>query len=287
MVRSAPIVEADELAALIDAHDVVVVDCRFSLADPGAGRAAFAGGHVPSALYAHLDDDLAGPVTDDSGRHPLPTAEAFATRLTDWGISPATQVVAYDDAGGAIASRFWWLLRWLGHEPVAVLNGGLTAWEAAGHPLESGTAASSTRATQAYPAVPNQRMVISTADLLGTSIGESLCLADARDAQRFRGEVEPLDSVAGHVPGAVNLPFSSLLGADGRLLPATELREAWDRAADGTAAEARVAMCGSGVTACHLALAAVVAGLPMPRLYVGSWSEWIRDPARPVAAGTR
>lgn len=265
----------------MERSDWRVVDCRFDLANPDAGGAAFAAGHVPGAVYAHLDADLAAPVRPDSGRHPLPERTAFTETARRWGISADTQVVACDDGSGAIAARLWWLLRWVGHDRVAVLDGGMAAWEQDGRPIDTAVADPAPGDLSPGAALES---VLDTAELarrLGT--GEAPLLVDARDPARYAGEVEPIDPVAGHVPGAVNFPFAWNIGEGGRWRTGRDLRRRWQAALDaGTTADWAV-MCGSGVTACHLVLSARIAGLPAPRLYAGSWSEWIRDPSRPVA----
>jgi thiosulfate/3-mercaptopyruvate sulfurtransferase len=274
-------VAADSVAAHLHDPGWVLVDCRHSLAAPEYGRQAYAEGHLPGAFHAHLDEDLSGPVSADTGRHPLPDAEVFARRVGDWGIGPDTQVVAYDDASGAIAARLWWLMRWLGHDAVAVLDGGVAAWLAAGYALDATPAAAT---PVAYAGAPGSGRVI-TADELGAALRCGWRLLDARDAERFRGDVEPLDEVAGHIPGARNQPYMHSLDADNRFLPAPELRRRLEAALDGVSPERAAWMCGSGVTACHALLAMEIAGLPGARLYAGSWSEWLRDTRRPVATG--
>ena len=278
MRRYETLIEAADLAERIDR--TVVVDCRFSLSDPEQGRREYLEGHIPTAVYAHLDDDLAGPITAESGRHPLPSAEAFVQTLRSWGISNDSQVVVYDGAGGAIAARLWWMLRWLGHDAVAVLNGGYAAWTACSLPTST-AAADATAGT--FSGRPDDSRTIAV-DAVQTALeaDTDFALVDARDAARFRGEVEPIDRIAGHVPGALNLPFSELLTADGRFRARDELNNLWNSVLDGEREDWAV-MCGSGVTACHLALGAQISGLSPPRLYVGSWSEWSRDPARKVA----
>ena len=257
-----------------------VVDCRHDLADPAAGARAFAAGHVPGALFAHLDADLSGAIGPATGRHPLPDATAFEARARAWGISAGTTVVAYDASGGAFAARLWWLLRYFGHARAHVLDGGLPAWVAAGGALETGAAA--TPPPGDFVARPGALPVARAEELLAA--GPPLLL-DARDPARFRGEVEPIDARAGHIPGARNAPFRALLAPDGRLLPRDALRAQLDTALAGRAPADAVAYCGSGVTASLLVAALEEAGLPGARLYPGSWSEWIRDPQRPVATG--
>lgn len=272
-----------DLAPRLDDADWRVLDCRFDLKNPVAGRAAYAEAHIPGAMYVDLDQDLAAPVTGETGRHPLPDPGDLAATFGRLGIDGTTQVVVYDAAGGALAARTWWLLRWLGHERVALLDGGLPAWRSEGRPVESGQAVAAARRF-----VPEQSVtrVVTTDQVVAALNGaETLLLLDARAAARFRGEVEPIDPVAGHIPGAVNLPFSALLDQNQRFRSAAEIRQAWAAAVPPAAGDRIAAMCGSGVTACHLVLAARLAGLEEPAVYVGSWSEWIRDPARPVSRG--
>ena len=271
-----------ELEERLEAPDVRIVDCRFSLLDPGQGPAQYARGHIPGAVYAHLDDDLAAPISAGSGRHPLPDPDRFVGRLRDWGISNDSQVVVYDDASGGLAARLWWMLRWLGHDRVAVLDGGMAAWTALGFPVSD---AVPDPVPGEFEGRPNADMIVTTAAVVDNLERNRFVLVDARDGARYRGEAEPIDSRAGHIPGSLSLPFTSSLDADGRWRAADELRVAWDALLAGRDGQAVAAMCGSGVTACHLALSAARAGLPEPKIYVGSWSEWIRDEARPVATG--
>jgi thiosulfate/3-mercaptopyruvate sulfurtransferase len=286
------LIEPAELAAALaqPAPDWAVLDCRFDLTRPDWGATAYAGGHVPTALYSHLDRDLSGPVTPTTGRHPLPSPERMAATFGPWGIDSHVQVVAYDQGNGAYAARLWWMLRSLGHQNVAVLNGGFAAWQQAGLPIETTVTARQSRSFTLQPAVAAQ--VVSTAELERAvregALRSGSVLVDARAADRFAGENETIDPIAGHIPGARNHAFARNLDAQGRFLSAAELRQRWT-ATLGTAAAAQrggvIAMCGSGVTACHNLLALEIAGLPGARLYAGSWSEWIRDPARPVARG--
>jgi thiosulfate/3-mercaptopyruvate sulfurtransferase len=279
------LIEPAALAARLAApgvSDTVVIDCRHDLSRPEWGRQEFAAGHVPGAVFAHLDRDLSGPVTPQSGRHPLPDPAALAGFLGAAGIDADTRVVAYDQDRGMYAARLWWLLRWLGHERVAVLNGGLAAWRAAGLPLQATATARSARQFLTRPALVRQ---VSTAQVEAELAAGELLLLDARGADRFAGDNETLDPVAGHVPGARNQPFTLNLQADGRLQPAAALRAMWREVLDATPPTQVVAMCGSGVTACHNLLALELAGLPGARLYAGSFSEWIRDPQRKVATG--
>ena len=279
------LIDADSLRGLLGQPQLAVIDCRFDLMNPAAGHEAYVKGHIPGAHYADLNRDLSSPVTAHTGRHPLPPPDVFAARLGELGVGDDTQVVAYDDANSSMAARLWWMLRWLGHEAVAVLDGGFKAWVAAGGAVESGEAAArTTRAARFTPRV-DLRAVLSTADLERALQAGTHLLVDARAAERFAGLVEPIDPVAGHVPGAVNHPFTANLGADGRFLPAAELERRWRERLAGKNPQAVIAMCGSGVTACHHLLSLETAGIPGGRLYAGSWSEWIRDPRRPVARG--
>ncbi|MCW5633108.1 MAG: sulfurtransferase [Rubrivivax sp.] len=268
---------------LAEPADLVLLDCGFDLADTGAGERTYAQGHLPGARYAHLDRDLSGAKTGRNGRHPLPERGAFAACVGRWGIGPTTQVVAYDAQGGVYAARAWWLLRWLGHDAVAVLDGGTAAWREAGGAMEARVPEVTIRPP--YPAPAASAMPAFDAERLWTALGrDEVVLVDARVAERFRGEVEPLDPVAGRIPGAVNRFHKENLQADGRFKAPAVLRAEFERlGANGS--RPVVHQCGSGVTACHNLLAMAHAGLPGAVLYPGSWSEWCADPARPVARG--
>jgi thiosulfate/3-mercaptopyruvate sulfurtransferase len=277
------LIESAEVARHLGDPRWAIVDCRFDLANPNAGREQYRSGHIPGARYAHLNEDLSGPITASTGRHPLPRLEEFARRLGAWGIDERSQVVAYDDASGAIAARLWWMLHWAGHEAAAVLNGGLKAWLAAGFPLD----ADEPRVTPAtFVARPRPDQAVMLGELVPALADRSVVLIDARSADRFAGQNESIDPVAGHVPGARNHPFMSNLDAERRFLPARVLRERWSKTLGDASADRVVTMCGSGVTACHDLLALQVAGLAGARLYPGSWSEWIRDGSRPIATGS-
>lgn len=277
------LVQAEELAARLGSADLAVVDCRHSLADPGAGVRDYRGGHVPGAVHADMDRDLSGIAAAGSGagRHPWPDAAALCRRLGAWGVSPRHQVVAYDAGDGAFAARLWFLLHALGHRRAAVLDGGWARWTALGLPGES-----SIRVPVAadYPATDFDAARLLDAARVQAHLQRGGLLLDARAGERFRGEVEPIDRVAGHVPGATSRPYAENL-ADGRFKPAERLRAEFERVLRGRTPADVAAMCGSGVTACHHLLAMTHAGLPGGRLYTGSWSGWIEDPARPVATG--
>jgi len=276
-----PLVSPEQLlAALAAGATPVIIDCSFDLADVGAGERAFAAGHLPGAVYAHLDHDLAGAKTGRNGRHPLPARADWAATLGRLGVTPTRAVVAYDAQGAMYAARAWWMLLWAGHRAVSVLDGGLAAWQAAGGALESG-AVTPPAAAEVYP-IGDSLVATVDADALQKSLGR-VTLLDARAGERFRGEVEPLDKRAGHIPGARSRFFKDNLDAHGRFKPAGELRAAF--AAFGAVPAQIVHQCGSGATACHNLLAMEAAGLPGSALYPGSWSEWSADPKRPVAVG--
>ena len=281
------LVEPQVLAAELANPQWAVIDCRFDLQQPEWGRAAWAQNHIPHALYADLDRDLSGARGPATGRHPLPAPQALAATFSRWGIDAGVQVIAYDQGPGMYAARLWWLLRWLGHEAVAVLNGGLAGWQRAGLPLSGESSARPARAfvARVHPGMTASASQVAAALQSGALASGAMLLVDARGADRFGGENETLDTVAGHIPGARNHPFTGNQGADGRFLDAAQLQARWQATLAGGAAGEVVAMCGSGVTACHNLLALEVAGLPGARLYGGSWSEWITDPAHPVARG--
>ena len=280
------LIGVDTLRDLLGNPRLAVIDCRFDLMNPEAGRQAYLKAHIPGARYADLNRDLAAPIGPDTGRHPLPQPAAFARRLGQLGISNDSQVVAYDEANGSFAARLWWMLRWVGHRAVAVLDGGFKAWTAAGGALELGEPEPRRQSrTEHFTPRIGAQAVVSTAEIERALLEPNALLVDARAWDRFAGSVEPIDPVAGHVPGAVNHPFTANLDADGRFLPAAELKVRWQERLAGRDAKNVVAMCGSGVTACHNLLSLEVAGLGGAKLYGGSWSEWIRDPRRPVARG--
>lgn len=278
------LISTEALAQNLDNPNWAIIDCRFALAEPDLGRREYAQNHIPRALYAHLDDDLSGPIVPgQTGRHPLPEIPGLAQTLSRWGIDSSTQVVAYDSMGGAMAAaRLWWLLHWLGHGAVAVLNGGWPKWQAEGRPTSE----------LIVPRQPKGFVPQLRPELLVDAVAvEELCtnpayrLFDAREPERYRGEIEPIDPVAGHIPGAISLPNSGNLAEDLSFLPADRLNARFAAGLGNVPAERAVFYCGSGVTAAHNLLALAYAGLGEGRLYAGSWSEWITDPERPVAQG--
>ena len=276
------LIEAEELARRLGEGKLRIFDCRFDLARPDSGRRRYEDEHLPGAIYADLNRDLAAPPTGASGRHPLPPRGQLEARLRAWGVHGESPVVAYDDGNGMYAARLWWLLRWLGHEDVAVLDGGLRRWEQLGLPLDDADVAHPPGDFVARPACVSP---VDADGVLASLDDPSVRILDVRAPERYRGEVEPIDPVAGHVPGARNHPYTASLDAGNRFLPAATLRAALEASLDGVPAERTIVMCGSGVTACHTLLALEHAGLPGARLYAGSWSEWCSDPARPVRTG--
>jgi thiosulfate/3-mercaptopyruvate sulfurtransferase len=275
------LISASDLAQHALQSDWVVLDCRHDLAKPDAGRAAYDAGHIPNAQFASLDQDLSdhaqGPDGKFRGRHPLPDIDAFVEILRRWGVNDNSQVVAYDAQGGMFAARLWWMLRWVGHEAVAVLDGGLPAWTAHGMWL------STEPASRPRGNIQRRKPLVRTASAEDILAQSQLTVLDARAPDRFRGENETLDPVGGHIPGAINRFFKDNLQADGRFKPAAQLRQEFGALLSSPASA--VMQCGSGVTACHNLLALETAGLPGAALYPGSWSEWCADPARPVAKG--
>jgi thiosulfate/3-mercaptopyruvate sulfurtransferase len=274
------LIEPEELASHLSDPRWATVDCRFYLTEPSRGEAEYEAEHLPGAIYAHLDRDLSAPRTARNGRHPMPPIEAMAERFSRFGIDDQVQVVAYDTSQGQMAARLWWMLRYLGHDAAAVLDGGLQAWKAAGLPLASGR---ESRERRRFVARPRSSMRIDVEDLARER--STRLLIDARAPERFRGEVEPFDPVKGHIPGARNHPTAASLSAEGRFLAPEELRRRFESILSGRSADSAISYCGSGVTACHNLLAMEVAGLAGARLYPGSWSEWCADERRPVETG--
>ncbi len=269
-----------DLLPHLDDPDWVIVDCRFWLDDTEKGRRDYQHSHIPGAIYAHVDEDLSGPVVPGvTGRHPLPSVDLFAEKLGSWGISSGVQVVAYDDRGGAMAARLWWLLKWLGHEAVAVLDGGWPRWQHESHPT---TAELPSPEPREFKPEVHHELVVSAGDIL-THFGDpAYKLIDSRAPERFSGEDEPIDPVAGHIPGATNYHFERNLDVDGNFALKEFLKGRFHVMLESTPAERILFYCGSGVTAAHNILAVAHAGLGMPRLYAGSWSHWITDPERPI-----
>ncbi len=274
------LVDVATLQAHLDDPAWLVVDVRHQLADTGYGDRVYAEGHIPGAVFLHCDRDLSGPMTGTNGRHPLPDPEQLARRFGDIGIGATTQVVVYDDAQGMIAGRLWWLLRWLGHDRVALLNGGLQAWQAAAGVM---TKLLPTLSPRVFVPRQQDRLRVDADYVLERIESPHMHLIDGRAADRFRGENETIDPVGGHIPGAINRFFKDNLLADGRFKPAAELRAEWLAILAGTLPDQVVHQCGSGVSACLNMVAMEIAGLPGSKLYAGSWSEWCADRGRPVA----
>lgn len=271
---------SDDLLALSEAGKCTVVDCRFDLADTQRGRSQWLEGHIPGADYAHLDDDLSSPVEAHTGRHPLPQTQAFARFLSRIGWAEDRLLVAYDEGYGAYAVRLWWLMRYYG-KPAAILDGGLAAWKASGYGLEAGETLA--KATEVPSLQADDSMAVST-ETLSHALGD-FTVIDARASDRFSGKVEPLDTRAGHITGALNRPFGSNLRLNGRFKEPAALKKEFQALLGQAPLEGVVHSCGSGVTACHNLFAMELAGLGGTKIYPGSWSEWIRDPARPCATG--
>ncbi|MFY2023296.1 sulfurtransferase [Achromobacter dolens] len=278
------LISAADLATHLGAADVRVFDVRHDLTNHAAGREAYAAGHIPGARYLDHETELAAPRTGRNGRHPLPDRGQFGALMAAHGVTPETLVVAYDASGGMYAAHLWWMLRWLGHDRVAVLDGGWQAWQAAGLPTSTEAAAPVQVGAPVTPAAPLVGSVDAQA-VLDNIARPAFTVIDARAANRYRGEVEPMDPVAGHIPGALNRPNGQNLQADGRFKDAAQLREEFTALLDGRDPAAIVHQCGSGITACHNLLSMEIAGLAGSRLYPGSWSEWCSDPSRPVAKG--
>ncbi|WP_191830592.1 MULTISPECIES: sulfurtransferase [Pseudomonas] len=280
----AQLITAQQLAERLEAPALVILDCRFALEDIDYGQRSYAEGHIAGAHFADLERDLSGPVIKGvTGRHPLPDPQHLIERLRAWGINNDSEIVLYDDGPGAFAARAWWLLAWLGKRSgVSILDGGLKAWHAAKLPLSLDAPE---KRVGTFKGEPDEALVLD-AKQLGKRLGQpDLTLIDARGLPRFRGEVEPIDPVAGHIPGAQCAAFTDNLGADGRFLPAAQLKKRFAEKLGKRSPEQLVAYCGSGVTACHNLFALSLAGYPLGKLYAGSWSEWITDPQRQVAKG--
>ncbi len=268
-----PVISAKNLKAILNDDHLVVFDCRFSLASPKSGMIEYETAHIPSSRYLHLDRDLSGPAGNgEFGRHPLPDRDHFASSMASKGVDNDSLVVAYDDSGGAFASRLWWIMKWLGHDAVTVLDGGWRAWLRAKGEVQSSV---SPHERSNFAPEENTALLASASELLDPDVN----LIDSRAAERYAGEAEPIDPVAGHIPGAVNRPWMENLDENGNFLSPQQLRA---RFADLASADRTIFYCGSGVTACNNILATQIAGLPMPQLYAPSWSGWINDEARPI-----
>nr|WP_314477237.1 sulfurtransferase [uncultured Pseudomonas sp.] len=280
----AQLITPQQLAERLDSPDLVILDCRFSLEDVDYGQRSYALGHIEGAHFADLERDFSGQVSKGvTGRHPLPDPHGLIERLREWGIDNDSEVVLYDDGTGAYAARGWWLLAWLGKRSgVAILDGGLKAWHAARLPLSLNPPV---RRQGHFSGQPDDTLLIEADGLVQRLGSADLTLLDARALPRFRGEIEPIDPVAGHIPGAQCAAFTENLGSDGRFLPAQQLRQRFEQQLQGRAPEHLVAYCGSGVTACHNLFAMALAGYPLGKLYAGSWSEWINRPEHEVATG--
>lgn len=280
----AQLITPQQLAERLGSPKLVILDCRFALEDVDYGQRSYAEGHIAGAHFADLERDLSGPVSKGkTGRHPLPDPQRLVERLREWGLDNDSEVVLYDDGPGAFAARAWWLLAWLGKSTgVAILDGGLKAWHTAGQPLSLDAPA---RYEGTFNGEPDTKLLIDAEHLATELASPKLTLIDARALPRFRGDVEPIDPVAGHIPGAQCAAFTDNLGEDGRFLAPEQLRQRFAEKLAGRSPEHLVAYCGSGVTACHNLFALSLAGYPLGRLYAGSWSEWINDPAHQVATG--
>ncbi len=277
------IVAREVLAQHLDDPAWVIFDCRFDLADLDAGERAYGASHIPNARHAHLERDLSGTKRPSTGRHPLPEPYVLSRKLGEWGVNKAKQVVAYDDAGGAMAARLWWLVRWLGHDAVAVLDGGFERWREEGRPV---TPEPPRIEATSFAPQPRTQAWVNTAFVESTLNNKGHVLVDARARPRFSGAEEPIDPVAGHIPGALNRPFTMNLDASGEFLPPEQLNKAFGKLLRNATPTRVVHMCGSGVTACHNLLAMEIAGLAGSHLYAGSWSEWITDSDRPRETDT-
>ncbi|OGT35987.1 MAG: 3-mercaptopyruvate sulfurtransferase [Gammaproteobacteria bacterium RBG_16_51_14] len=271
------VIASDALERHSNDPDWVIIDCRYDLADKSAGKNAYMESHIPGAIYADLHDDLSGPPVTNRGRHPLPVPDAMKQLFSRFGIGSRCQVIAYDGANGSFAARLWWMLRYMGHEAVAVLDGGWQAWQQANSPVRQGL---ETRSPVRFQGQAREDWVVTVENVTAARL-----LIDSRDPARFAGEMEPVDRVAGHIPGAINRFWKNNLEGNGNFKDSSRLRYEFLELMGNIAPADSVFYCGSGVTACHNLLAISHAGLAMPRLYAGSWSEWCADPGRPIATG--
>jgi thiosulfate/3-mercaptopyruvate sulfurtransferase len=275
------LISAEELSTHTADRDWTVIDCRFSLSQPKKGREDYLGAHIQGAVYAHLDNDLCGiKIPGKTGRHPLPEPGVFAKTLSSWGVDSHTQVAVYDDSGGSMAARLWWMLKWVGHNQVALLDGGWQSWLESGLPIQTDRGY---RLAKRFERNEVANLLINAEQVRSLLGNPNYRILDARAAERYRGEIEPLDPVAGHIPGAVSSPFQENLSPEGKFLAPELLRIRYERLMKPVSPPNVICYCGSGVTATHNLLAIAHAGLGMGKLYAGSWSEWVADPARPVA----
>lgn len=275
------IISAQELHDNLEYPDLAVMDCRFYLAEPELGLQEYLEGHIPGAVYINLDKDLSGEIVPGvTGRHPLPDSKVFADRLSNWGIDSSTQVIAYDNKGGALAARLWWMLRWLGHDQAAVLNGGWNAWIKGDHPVETETILPTRKTFQAS----EQSDLIADIDLVEkVRLDPDFLVIDARSPERYWGIKETIDVKAGHIPGAITAPYTENMDEEEYFLPLEQLKERYQNLLGGLPEENVILYCGSGVTSIHSMIAMIMSGYQLPKLYPGSWSEWSADPERPIA----
>ncbi|MCC6148410.1 MAG: sulfurtransferase [Anaerolineaceae bacterium] len=278
------LVQTQELAKHLDNPNWIIIDCRFDLAQPDWGFKEYLEFHIPGAQYAHLDQDLSGAISPETGRHPLPDTQTFAQKLAAWGIDNSKQVVAYDNVGGSFAVRLWWLLQYFGIQNVAILNGGLGKWIQENRPTKSGM-----EKGIALPSIPllaaHHDLLVTTDEMMQKYSDPAYRIIDARTQERYLGEHEPIDPVPGRIPGAINRFHGENLQPDGTLKPVTILKQEFTSLLGNISPQNIIVYCGSGVTSCHHLLALQIVGLSGARLYLGSWSEWIRDPKRPIARG--
>lgn len=274
------IISAPALKKNINNDNWFIFDCRFVLKDPHGGLKKFKEGHIPRAQFADMDTDLSSTMTENSGRHPLPHPNNFINKLRSWGVNNDSQVICYDDISGAFAARMWWLMNWIGHDSVAVLDGGIDMWNKNNYPLETDIQNSK---PSSFSGKANDAMWVSISHVQQLLDGKNICLLDARSPERFLAKDIKTDPVPGHIPGAVNYPFTDNLTDQGVFLSANEIKKRYEPVFANNKQDQIINMCGSGVTACHNLLAMNIADLPETQLYVGSWSEWIKDKNRPIA----
>jgi len=276
------LISSDILASILNSPDLIIIDCRFDLQKPEWGYETYKLSHIPGALYAHLNNDLSGPVKPHTGRHPLPEPKIFINKLSSWGITSDKQVVVYDTAGGSMASRLWWMLRVFGHKNVALLDGSYQNWLALNLPTNSNVEKSQ---PATFYGNFHPEMIVDAQEVEQIRLNPEYCLIDARSPERYRGEIETIDPIAGHIPGAVNRFHGDNLSPQGHFLSPEEIKNQFEKLLNGVPPERTIVYCGSGVTSCHHLLAMEYAGMPGARLYAGSWSEWIRDKNHPLAKG--